>query len=504
MNNGKICVSVCAETADKFIDKIKQAAQFADVIELRFDCLDENEIDTVVTHIAELAVNKPLLATFRSPEQGGNLQITVEQRKEFWKNLPTTFWAADLEEDIVDVQPASENRILSFHDFDRVPTNLTEVYDRLAAHGAVVKIAVHANDITDAIPLWKLLERAKSEDRQLIPIAMGEGGKWTRILGLAHGSPLTYASLESGSETAPGQISARDLTEIYRAKTLDENTAVYGIIGGNTSYSMSPYIHNAAFAAKNLDKVFVPLQTADLDEFIRRMVNPETREIELNFAGFSVTAPHKQAIIRHLDEIDESAKTIAAVNTIKIVNGKLYGFNTDAEGFIGPLKNSYGDLGDARVAVVGAGGAACACVYALRKEGAAVTIFARDPEKAKSLADEFGTKFESLPKTKDQRPKADFFDYDIFVNTTPLGTKGISEHETVATADQLKNVKLVYDIIYNPVETRLLREAKTAGARTINGLEMLIGQAVRQFEIWTGIDAPKDTMRQAVRLKANS
>ena len=500
MNMGKICVSVCAETADKFIDKIRQAAEFADVIELRFDCVNENEIDAIITHIAGSALNKPLLATFRSPEQGGNRQITIEQRKEFWRNLPpSSFWAADLEEDIADVQPAVENRIVSFHDFGGTPNDLANIYERLAASDGIIKIAVQANDITDAIPLWKLLELAKSEGRHIIPIAMGEAGKWTRILGLAHGSPLAYASLESGSETAPGQISARDLTEIYCAKTLNANTAVYGIIGGNTSYSMSPYIHNAAFRAKNLNKVFVPLQTTTLDEFIRRMVKPETREIELNFAGFSVTAPHKQAIIRHLNEIDESAKAIAAVNTVKIVDGKLFGFNTDAEGFIHPLKNAYENLRDARAAVVGAGGAARACIYALRKEGADVTIFARDTQKARNLAEEFNTAIESLTQNS-------YSGFDFLVNTTPLGTIGISENDTVAASDQLNNVKLVYDIVYNPAETRLLREAKAAGAQTINGLEMLIGQAVRQFEIWTGTDAPKETMLSAARdkLKANS
>ena len=494
MNNGKICVSVCSETADDFIGKIKQAAEYADVIELRFDCLSEADLDTAINQIAEIDVDKQMLATFRSPEQGGKHQITVDQRKEFWRRLPRLFWAMDLEEDIAAIQLTAANKIVSFHDFDKTPEDIVEIYERLATRGDTAKMAVQANEITDTIPLWKLLERAKKENRRFIPIAMGEAGKWTRILGPACGSPLTYASLESGSETAPGQISAKDLIEVYRAKMLDENTAVYGIIGGNTSYSMSPYIHNAAFAAKDLNYVFVPLQTAKVDEFIRRMVKPETREIELNFAGFSVTAPHKQAIIRHLDEIDESAKTIAAVNTVKIVDGKLFGFNTDAHGFICPLKEAYHDLRNARVAVVGAGGAARACIYALRKEGAAVTIFAREPEKAKSLAEEFETSVESVPKTA-------FSSYDIFVNTTPLGTKGTSENEAVATADQLSGVKLVYDIVYNPSETRLLREAKIAGARTINGLEMLIGQAVRQFEIWTGTDAPKAAMLQAVNLR---
>ncbi|HTK37209.1 MAG TPA: shikimate dehydrogenase [Pyrinomonadaceae bacterium] len=497
MNNGYICVSVCADTADKFIDKIEKAAECTDVVELRFDCLNETDIDTALKQIEGTRPGKPLLATFRSPEQGGNRRLIVEKRKEFWENLPASFWAADLEEDISDIETVVENRIVSFHDFDGVPENLGDIYARLAAHSAIVKIAVKANDITDSLPLWKLLERARSQGRQLIPIAMGEAGKWTRILGLAHGSPLTYASLETGGETAPGQISGKDLAEVYRARTLDENTAVYGIIGGNTSYSMSPYIHNAAFNASNLNNVFVPLQTADLDEFIRRMVKPETREIELNFAGFSVTAPHKQAIIRHLDEIDESAKTIAAVNTVKIIDGKLNGFNTDAEGFIRPMKDAYSSLHDARVAVVGAGGAARACIYSLKKEGAEVTIFARDPEKAKNLAEEFDAKVEPLPKSQGTNPKTSFSRYDVLVNTTPLGTKGISENETVATADQLGGVTLVYDIVYNPQETRLLREAKTTGARTINGLEMLIGQAIKQFELWTGKEAPINEMRDA-------
>ena len=495
MNNGLVCVSVCADTADKFITKIKQAADIADVIELRFDCLSETELDTALDQLAQLAVGKPLLATFRSPEQGGNRQLTIQQRKEFWRDLPS-FRAADLEEDIADMPIAAEDRIVSFHDFDGVPNDLKDIYERLAAHDATVKIAVQAKDITDTIPLWKLLAHARSEGKRLIPVAMGEAGKWTRILGLAYGAPLTYASLESGSETAPGQISARDLVGLYRSKILDETTAVYGIIGGNTSYSMSPYIHNAAFAAKDLNCVFVPLQTADLGEFVRRMVKPDTREIELNFAGFSVTAPHKQAIIPHLDRIDESAKTIAAVNTVKIADGKLFGFNTDAEGFIRPLKGAY-DLRDAHVAVIGAGGAARACIYSLKKEGAQVTIFARDAEKAKGLAQEFDTRVEPLPKTS-------FSDFDIVVNTTPLGTKGVSENETVATADQLRGVKLVYDIVYNPPETRLLREAKTAGTRTINGLEMLIGQAIRQFEIWTGNGAPINEMRDAALRRGNA
>src|SRR5688500_14648098 len=154
-------------------------------------------------------------------------------------------------------------------------------------------------------------------------------------------------------------------------------------------------MHNAAFKKAGLNAVFVPLQTADVGTLINRMVRPETREVELNFAGFSVTNPHKEAIIEFLDEIDETAADIGAVNTVKIEGGRLYGYNTDAHGFISTLKSKAGDLTGSRVAVFGAGGAARACVYSLVKEGATVTVFARNEEKAAVLSAKFGVARES-------------------------------------------------------------------------------------------------------------
>ena len=304
MNNGKICISVCAETADELIEQIKRAEDLADVIEIRFDCLKENELDLFLPQFDRRQYSKLFLTTFRSFEQGGKKLITYLEREEFWLHshiFEFTDWA-DLEADF------SENKINSLwgkvfkkiikssHYFNDVPQNISEIYDNLSSvNFDVVKIAAQTNDITDTISIWKLLERAKAENKQIIPIAMGESGKWTRILGLAHGAFMTYAALDSGKETAPGQVSAWDLIEVYRAKELDETTEVYGILGSSTSVSMSPYIHNAAFKFHELNSVFVPLQTHDLDEFIKRMVKPETREIELNFKGFSVTIPHKQS-----------------------------------------------------------------------------------------------------------------------------------------------------------------------------------------------------------------
>ena len=506
MNNGKICISVCAETSEKLIEQIKCAAPTADVIELRFDCLEKIECEKLSNELKQVrrSFKGKFLATLRPSEQGGKKNLTLAERKEFWFNSGVSEFVnwADFESEIP-IENTSrhsakvfEKVIKSFHDFKQVPANLDEIYERAATNSETLKIALQTDDITDTIAVWKLLERAKSEHKQIIPIAMGEAGKWTRILGLAHGAPMTYAALDAGSETAPGQISAKDLIETYLVKKLSPQTDVYGIIGYPVAHSLSPFMHNAAFKSQNIDAVYIPFEVKNLDEFIRRFVKSETREIELNFKGFSVTIPHKTAIIKHLDFIDETAKKIGAVNTIKIENDKLYGYNTDAEGFIEPLKNCYGDLSDAKIAVFGAGGAARACVYALEKENAHVTIFARDVEKARKLTGDF-----KVQSSKFKVRNESYKNFDIVVNTTPLGTIGEFADKTPASADQLENINLVYDLIYNPFETLLIKEAKKASVPTIGGTAMLVAQAMAQFKIWTKNDAPMKQMSAAVLKK---
>lgn len=512
MNNGKICISVCAGTADELIEQTKRAEDLADVIEIRFDCLDEGEtkgkrFELIIEQIKKTRTKKSVLATYRPREQGGKRELTEHERGNFFRylNLNNIADYADVEVDMAFIfefeRFARIDLIHSYHNFSSDHVELEKIYCRLSKKSKITKIAVQSEDVTDTIPVWKLLEKAKSDKKQIIPIAMGESGKWTRILGLAHGAFMTYAALDPGKETAPGQVSAKDLIEVYRAKELDENTEVYGILGNNTSVSMSPYIHNAAFKFHDLNSVFVPLQVHDLDEFIRRMVKPETREIELNFKGFSVTIPHKQAIVKHLDFIDDAAKKIGAVNTVKIVDGKLYGCNTDANGFIEPLKNAYGDLKNTKVAILGAGGAARACIYALENEGANVTVFARDLEKAKSLTEDFEVGLQKLTKTKNQKPKTEFKEFEILVNTTPLGMKGKADGETPAIAEQLEGLNLVYDLIYIPFQTPLMTEADKAGVPKIGGLAMLIAQAIEQQKIWTGLDAPMREMSRAASEK---
>ncbi|MGI8848585.1 MAG: shikimate dehydrogenase [Pyrinomonadaceae bacterium] len=508
MNNGKICVSVCAKTTEELIEKISCAKNLADVIELRFDCLEKIEPEKLWNKIKQIrqSFDGKLLATFRPIEQGGKRNLTFAERKEFWADLHISEfidWAdfeLDLPEENINKRSGKTSKkvIKSFHDFEKTPANLNEIYNQISANSELLKIAIQADDIGDTIAVWKLLERAKAEKKQIIPIAMGEAGKWTRILGLAHGASMTYAALSAGRETAPGQISAKDLIKTYRVRELTAKTSVFGIIGNPVAHSLSPFMHNEAFEFHNLDAVYIPFEVKNLDEFIERFIKKETREVELNFKGFSVTIPHKSTIIKHLDFVDETAKAIGAVNTVKIKNGKLYGYNTDAQGFIEPLKNSYGDLGNAKIAVFGAGGAARACVYALGKENAKATIFARNIGKAQSLADEF-----NVQSSKFKVEGESYKNFDIVVNTTPLGTCGEFENKTPATAEQLENVNLVYDLVYNPFETQFIKEAKKASVPTIGGIAMLVGQAMAQLKIWTGEDAPMKEMSATVLKRLN-
>lgn len=509
MNDGKFCVSVCAGTAAEMIEKIRLAEEFADLVEVRFDCLDADELAVFRSQYSNLEFEKPILATFRSPEQGGNGTVTWDKRMAFWDAEGGRFWAIDLEEDISGSVSVDGTRITSHHDFAGVPDDLDEIFVRLASTRCdIVKIAITADDITDTIGIWKLIERSHITRKKLIPIAMGDAGKWTRILGLAHGAFLTYASLEVGGETAPGQVNARELTDLYRVKQLDRETRVFGILGDPVSQSLSTFMHNPAFASEGFNGVFIPFLVKDIDDFMRRMVRPETREVELNFGGFSVTMPHKQSIMKHLDAIDPTAAKIGAVNTVKVGDdGKLTGYNTDAHGFITPLKANFRDLKGARVAVFGAGGAARACVYALKQEGAEVELFVRNVGKARAFAAEFDVPVSTISdfKSKTYRQEAEGSrtetkncHFDIIVDTTPTGMSGTAENESLLTSDELKGVKFVYDLVTKPYDTPIVSEARKVGIPTIGGLEMLVAQGAKQFEIWTGRSAPADQMKASV------
>lgn len=496
-----ICVPICEQSISATETAIISATPLADLIEIRLDCLDPLQISENFQSLDHLFENsrKPTIITYRPAEQGGRRELKMEDRVGFWMSgRSATKGFFDIEFDLVSNslvdctnQPDWNRVICSYHDFTGAPNDLDDLYTRMAKTPArILKVAVQAGDAIDCLPVFLLLERARADGREIIAIAMGTAGIATRILGPSRGAFLTYAALENETGTAPGQLLARELKQVYRIEKIDRQTQIFGLIGLPVGHSVSPSMHNAAFEATGMNAVYLPFEVRDVGGFIQRMIHPRTRELDWNLCGLSVTAPHKSAVTDHLDWIDPAAEGIGAVNTIVVQNGKLQGYNTDARGLIKPLSQKFGQLRNARCAIIGAGGAARAALWGLRQEGAELTVFAREAKKAEVLAEKFGAASSTLGE-------ASFDGFDVVLNTTPLGTAGPLEIETPATARQLGGARLVYDLVYNPTETLFLREAREAGTETLGGLSMLIAQAAEQFRLWTGTDAPEGVMYEA-------
>jgi 3-dehydroquinate dehydratase / shikimate dehydrogenase len=504
LSNGdiRICVPVKEQTLTALIAAAQKAMSCADIVELRLDALERGEIQKGASQLSEIihSFERPLILTYRPSEQGGYSELSRKDRLAFWKNYfpseaPFFDVEADLFDELVnldpDIQPDWSRVICSLHDFQGVPENLDEQYEQMAFTPArILKLAVQAREITDCIPVFQLMERARREGRQIIAIAMDAAGLITRILGPSRGCFLTYASTEPHGGTAPGQLLATNLRSLYRIDHIDTETMITGLVGLPVSHSVSPHIHNAAFKAGGLNAVYLPFHVEDLHGFVQRMVSPRSRELDWNLRGLSITAPHKKAVLKLLDWVDDQALKIGAVNTVVVEGEQLLGYNTDAHGLIEPLKRRFGSLSGSRVAVLGSGGAACAALYALQREGADITIYVRDLEKAQLLSQRFNLSYESLAS-------ANFSGKDIVINATPLGSFGPHLTETPASAEQLRGVTLVYDLVYNPIETLLLKEARTAGCDTLGGLEMLVAQARLQFKLWMNTDTSYDLMYTA-------
>ena len=501
-----LCVAICERSINALQSAATRASDEGDLVELRLDCLGEDDFNSGVDRLKKLVHNLPVptIVTYRPYEQGGSSNANFESRFAFWNDhgLSLGSHLCDIELDVAQkLARATESgsgaqvdwsrMICSHHDFLGVPGDLAEIYEALRATPArILKIAVKANDVTDCLPVFQILERALKDGREMIAIAMGTAGLATRILGPSRGAFLTYAALEDETGTAPGQISAREMKQVYRIEKIDRQTQIFGLIGLPVGHSISPWMHNAAFEAMAINAVYLPLEVRDVKAFIRQMIHPHTRELDWDLRGLSVTAPHKSTVMDELDWIDSAAEAMGAVNTIVVKEGGLHGYNTDARGLINPLIQKFGELRGARCAVLGAGGAARAALWGLSQESAELTVFARNTTKAEVLAEKFGAALGTLGE-------AGLDGFDVVINTTPLGTAGQFAKETPATSHKLRGARLAYDLVYNPTETLFLREAREAGCETLGGLSMLIAQAAEQFKLWTGADPSEGVMCEA-------
>ena len=375
--------------------------------------------------------------------------------------------------------------ILSWHDFKETG-DLDKIYARMEPFQAdLVKIVPTAKTLTDNVTLMRFIERV-SDQTSIVGVCMGDAGIISRVLGLRAGSLFTFASATRGEETAPGQIAARTLVETYRIEEIDAATRIYGVAGDPVNKSLSPIMMNTAFRRETVNAVYLALQTKKVEDLVALI-----KAIPIH--GVSITMPHKQAILPHLAHMDPLSQKIGACNTILRVasgdqQGKLYGFNTDVAGIVTPLERRL-PLKGAKILVLGAGGSARAAVFGLRDKGAEVFILNRTAETAAKLAKQSGAKVikrEAVAKSS----------FDVILNATPVGMSG-QNHAPLLTPEEL-NTKYVFDLVYNPIDTPLIRMARQADISVITGVEMFVQQGARQFEIWTGKPAPQEEMLRVV------
>src|SRR5688572_15892640 len=435
----------------------------ADLIELR--------LDTVRDPSAAAALagrRKPVIVTCRPKAQGGHFQGSEEERRAILSEalaLGAEFVDLEWQGGCADLMDRTGGRrvVLSHHDFTGIPSDLPNLTQAMLASGAeVVKVAVTASRLSDCVTLRELGRKTRVP---MALIAMGDAGIPSRVLASWMGSCWTYA----GHGVAPGQISAERMQDEFRFRRIGARTEIYGVLGKPVSHSVSPSMHNAAFRATHRDAVYLPLAAADFEDFT-------TFADAVGLRGASVTAPFKVNAFERADECDPVSRRIQSVNTLRREGLRWLGCNTDVSGFLAPLESSM-QLRGARAVVLGAGGAARSVSVALASAGMRITIAARRQDQAKAVAALTGAATASWPP--------DPASWDLLVNATPVGTAPRSNESPLA-GYLFHSGKIVYDLVYNPPQTKLLADAANAGCRTIGGLDMLVAQAQAQFQWWTG------------------
>jgi 3-dehydroquinate dehydratase/shikimate dehydrogenase len=492
----RICIAMGISDPQKLLEQARHEVNAGEsFLEFRLDYLPAPEQGIAV--IRKFLAGHPdcaILATCRRHQNHGKFNGSIEDQVRILRA------AAEAGARAVDIEiESAENAgarldsirgathlILSYHNYDGTPSTEAVLRRMLRVPADAYKIVTTARKPSDNC---RILGLAKSHPRTpLIVLAMGECGFPTRVLSTAWGGLFTYAAPNASDGTATGQISARLMRHLYRVEKFSRAAKIYGVIADPVRHSISPAVHNRAFQAQRLDAVYLPffVKPPQLKDFFALADG-------LPVAGFSVTIPHKQKVLRYLDVVDPLARRIGAVNTVWKKAGKWRGANTDAAAVTIPLSRHL-RLSKSSILVIGNGGAARGAAYSLMDSGAKVFLVGRNPDRVRSLSKACGAE----PLLREQLDKRKF---DAVVHATPLGmfprTEGCFFPGAIPA-------ELVLDMVYNPVETTLLRRAAQQGLTVISGLQMFLEQAARQFEIWTGAAAPRSVMEKAAREALNS
>lgn len=487
----------------------------AEMLELRADYLEDLNVSAMGRLVTEArsCFDGPVLVTCRDRRQGGASGWDLDLR------LDVLCSALDAGANFVDLEyenflltqarerilgSLSEHEgaqlVLSAHDFDGTFTDISGLYKEIktACPSAIPKLVYTAGHINDCFEGFDLLHGA---DGELAVFCMGEAGLISRVIAKKIGSFVTFASLDEDSGTAPGQLTIEKFIRLYRYGQIKSDSELFGVIGCPVAHSMSPAVHNACFDAEKINGIYLPLLIeGDWLEFERFMRNIIERPW-LDFKGLSVTIPHKHNALRFVKEndgfVEPLAQRIGAVNTILLdEDGKVSGYNTDYAGALDSITTvldiSRADLKNISVAVIGAGGVARAIVAGLRDVGADVKIYNRTIERAEKLAGEFGCSFGPLAELENIKAK-------LVINCTSIGMHPKVD-ATPLPKDYIKDDMTVFDTVYNPLETLLLKDTEEAGAKTIDGMTMFVNQALAQFKHFTGIDGSGELMRKIMCL----
>ncbi len=485
-----ICVSIGRGRHQQMIaEHAALCEQGIELVELRVDCIRRE------VNLARLLRERPCDAviTCRRESDGGRWNGTEDERLTILRTAIAEQVAyVDLESDIAGVIPrfGKTKRIVSLHDFAKTPDDLDAVYNELKnLDPDIIKIATMANNPHDNLRMLQLIRKA---DIPTIGLCMGEIGVPTRLLGVRYGAPFTFATYQQERALAPGQISFRRMRDEFNFDQINRDTELYGVIGDPIGHSMSPLLHNAAFRERGLNKVYLPFRVPSetLDQFI------EDAPL-LGIRGLSVTIPHKEQVLKKCHKVDGAVKGIGAANTLIWKKDGLYGFNTDYKAAMVCLDERLDTatrkrpLAGHTALILGAGGAARAIAFGLVRRGADVAIASRTQSRAESIARLMGCR--SVPWENRFKTKA-----DVIVNATPIGMHP-NVNETPFDMHQFRPNAIVFDSVYNPEHTLFLKEAAARKCRVISGVEMFIGQAALQFELFTGTEAPIDSLEQTFR-----
>jgi 3-dehydroquinate dehydratase / shikimate dehydrogenase len=468
INEPLLCVTVAAKTMGALRAARDQAVTNggADLVELRLDRAERP--DAAAALDGRLG---PVIVTCRASWEGGGFTGSEEERRRILEaalaggaEYVDVEAAAGFAPDLIQ-RRCGRGIVVSRHEFTAPAGDVGAAYRHLRSLGAEVsKLAIAVDGLSESLPLFELGE---ADDAPHVLLAMGPAGLPSRVLAARLGNRWTYA----GDGVAPGQVPADRMLRHLQFRRIRRDAALYGVVGRPIGHSRSPVMHNAGFAALDLNATYLPFEAADAADFARFARR-------LSVAGVSITAPFKRTLMPFADEIDPVARRVGAINTIVVRDGRWLGTNTDIAGFLAPLAGRMA-LRGARACVLGAGGAARAVAIALADSGAHVTISARRPEAAAEVADLVSGRVAPLP------PPGGTWDLLVNASSAGAGPDGASPMRGAPL-----DGRLVYDLVYNPVDTALLLDARAAGCATIGGLDMLIAQAERQFELWTGQRPP--------------